>query len=48
MAQTFSVHDGSLLPTMANVCGIWWQNVSSAGMRGPVGFIGGTLLTDTS
>src|SRR5258706_9662436 len=38
MAHTFSVHDGSLAATTANVSGIWWQNASSAGISGPVGF----------
>ncbi len=36
IAQTFSVHDGSLELTDANVSGIWCEKPSSAGIRGPI------------
>jgi len=38
MAQTFSVHDGSLDPVTAKVSAIWWLKPSSAARRGPMGF----------
>jgi hypothetical protein len=35
IAQTFSVHDLSVWPTVAKVSTIWWLKVSSAGTSGP-------------
>src|SRR4029077_16598586 len=37
IAHTFSVHDGSVVPTVAKVSTTWWVNCSSAGSRGPTG-----------
>jgi len=39
MAQTFSVHAGSLVPTIANVSAIWWLKPSSAAVSGPIGLL---------
>ena len=39
MAQTFSVHEGSLTPTVAKVSVTWWLKASSAGPSGPIGLV---------
>src|SRR5579863_10185466 len=41
MAQIFSVHDRSLVPTTAKVSLIWWHRPSSAGTSGPTGLFTG-------